>query len=223
MGTQSSAGGKGDFAITTKLVAEATRVAAGDDRVRYDGFAMTLHWLTAALVVALFALGETWGFAAKPTRQTMIVAHMSLGILLTAVIVARIAWRLTPGHRVQPAATGFIELASKAVHYLLYAVLAAQAALGFVVRWAGDEAMSFFGLLIPPPFAPFSKPARHLLLETHHWLGWAIVVLAAGHAAAALFHHFVLRDDVLWRMMPGLRARLAEAQATDSRVASEEA
>jgi cytochrome b561 len=203
--------------MTTRLAAEATPIAAGDDRVRYDGFAMTLHWLTAVLVVLLFVLAETWNFAARPTRAEMIVAHMSFGILLTLVVVVRIAWRLTPGHRVRDAMTGLIERASKAVHYLLYVLLVAQVVLGFARRWSSGEALSFFGLLIPSPFAPLSKSAQGLVHDAHNWIGWTIIILAAGHAGAALFHYFVMRDDVLWRMMPGLHVRRAEARAPDLR------
>jgi len=68
------------------------------------------------------------------------------------------------------AASGWVEVASKAMHYLLYVLLAAQAALGFVLRWSGNEAMSFFGLPIPPPFAPFSKSAHQLVGEAHNWV-----------------------------------------------------
>lgn len=209
--------------MTTRIAAEATRVAAGDDRVRYDSFAMALHWMTAALVLIEFLLAEFWGFAARPTRHGMIVAHMSFGILLSLVIVVRIAWRVIPGHRVRDATAGLIEFASKSVHYVLYALLAIQAVLGFVLRWSGNEAMSFFGLLIPPPFAPFSKPAHHVVAEAHNWIGWTIIILVAGHAAAALFHHYVLHDDILWRMLPGIHARQAEAQATDAPAASRRA
>ena len=198
---------------TTRGLVAATRVAAGDDRTRYDTVAMSLHWLTVVLVLTQFFLSQTWSFFPRPSRHLMIVAHMSFGIVLTAVIVGRIAWRLIPGHQVRAALTGWVELASKAVHYLLYGLLATEAVLGFVLRWSGNEAMSFFGLLIPPPFAPFSKPAHHLVGEIHNWVGWTIIVLAAGHAAAALFHHFVLHDDVLWRMLPGRHARHEEALA----------
>jgi cytochrome b561 len=190
----------------------ATQIAAGDDRTRYDGIATALHWLTVMLVLAQFGLAQLWGFAPRPTRHLMIVTHMSFGIILTLVLIVRIAWRLMPGHQVRAATVGWLEVASKSVHYLLYALLSIEAVLGFLLRWSGNEAMTFFGLLIPPPFAPFSKPAHAWVGDTHDWIAWTIIILAAGHAGAALFHSFVLHDDVLWRMLPGRHARREEAQ-----------
>jgi cytochrome b561 len=192
---------------TKPTLDQVTQVAAGDDRTVYDNFAIALHWLTVLLVLSQFALAETWSWFARPTRHLMIVTHMSFGIILSAVIVVRIVWRLIPGHQVPAAVSGWTELAAKAVHYLLYAMLAFEAILGFVLRWSGHEAMSFFGLLIAPPFAPFSKPAHHLIGEIHNLNGWAIIILAFGHAAAALYHHYVLRDRVLSRMLPAMRER----------------
>jgi cytochrome b561 len=180
----------------------ATRIAAGDDRTRYDGVAISLHWLTVVLVLANFALGQTWGWFARPTRHLMVTTHMSFGILLAVIVVARIAWRLMPGHRVRPAGTGPIDRAATAVHYLLYGLLALEAVLGFVLRWSGGEAMSFFGLQIPSPMAEVSKATNDFIGDLHNWNGWAIIVLAAGHAGAALYHHYVVKDDVLRRMLP---------------------
>lgn len=191
----------------SRTVETATRIAASDDRTRYDGFAITLHWLTVVLVLTQFVLAETWTWYARPTRHLMVVAHMSFGILLTAIVIIRIVWRLVPGHQMSPVVSGWVELASKAVHYLLYLMLAAEAVLGFVLRWSGKEAMSFFGLQIPPPFPPFSHAAHNLIGDIHHWNGWAIIILAAGHAGAAIYHHLVLHDRVLARMLPLVRAK----------------
>jgi len=180
----------------------ATRIAAGDDGTTYDGVAITLHWLTALLVFANFALAQTWDWFAKPTRGLMEDTHMSIGMLLTAVILARIAWRFVPGNRVSSLETGWMRLASKATHYGLYLLLIAEAALGFAFRWGSGRPMAFFGTGIPPLIGPMARPQRRELREFHEWIGWAIIVIALLHAVSALYHHYVLKDRVLVRMLP---------------------
>lgn len=59
--------------------------------------------------------------------------------------------------------------------------------------------MNVFGLSVPSPFG-YPNGARHTIAVLHYWVGTGIVALAAMHAAAALFHHFVFKDDVLRRM-----------------------
>ena len=183
----------------------ATRVAAGDDRTNYDNVAIALHWATALLVVMQFALAETWDWFSRGTRETLQDLHVSLGVLLTVVVVARVVWRLIPGHQRPAIVSGWVEVASKGVHYLLYALLVAQAGLGFAIGWAAGHPIHFFGLPIPGPIGALARPVRHNLREIHSWVGWTIVVLALGHALAALYHHYKLHDRVLGRMFPPAR------------------
>lgn len=180
----------------------ATRIAAGDDGKNYDNVAITLHWLTALLVVLQFALGQTWDWFPRPTRHLMIVTHMSFGIILTLVILARVLWRFGLRHRLPSLETGLVRIASTTVHYVLYALLASEAVLGFLSRWEGNEAMSFFGLQIPSPFTGSGQKAAHQLQDIHNWVGWAIIILALGHALAALYHYYFLKDRVLGRILP---------------------
>lgn len=183
----------------------ATRIAAGDDGTSYDAVAIGLHWTTAFLVFANFALAQTWDWFAKPTQSLMEDTHMSFGVLLTAVIVARLAWRWVPGHQVSSLETGWMQIASKATHYLLYGLLVVEAVLGFTFRWGAGRPMEFFGLGIPPMIGEISRSLRHQLREFHEWIGWVIVSLALVHALAALYHHYVLKDRVLKRMLPGAK------------------
>jgi cytochrome b561 len=181
----------------------ATRIAAGDDGTNYDRIAIALHWATALLVLVQFATAMTWDWFARPTHRAMESVHISLGVLLTAVIVARIAWRLIPGHQMSSLNAGWVRLSSKGVHYLLYVMLVAQAALGFSFRWAQGHPVEFFGLFgIPGPFGELARPERRQLHELHEWIAWAIIALALGHALAALYHHYVLKDRMLRRMLP---------------------
>jgi cytochrome b561 len=182
----------------------ATRVVAADDGTNYDNVAVTLHWLTALLVIVQFALAETWDYFSRPTQESMQSVHVSLGVLFTAVILGRLAWRFIPGHQVPSIELGWVKTASKAVHYLLYLLLVAQAATGFLFRWAQGHPVSFFGLFaIPSPFAAMDKATRHQLHDIHEKVAWGIIILAFGHALAALYHHYVLKDRVLMRMLPG--------------------
>jgi cytochrome b561 len=140
-------------------------------------------------------------------RGQMESLHISLGVLLTAVVVARIAWRLIPGHQRAAIVSGWIKLASKGVHYLLYLLLVVQAGLGFAWRWAQGHDVSFFGLFaIPGPYGALERPTRHLLAESHQYIAWTIVFIAFGHGLAALYHHYSLHDRVLGRMLPAARA-----------------
>ena len=180
-----------------------TRIAAGDDGTNYDNIAVSLHWATAVLVIVQFVSAITWDYFSKPVRETMESLHVSLGVLLAAVIVARLIWRLIPGHQVSSLEVGWVRMASKCVHYLLYLLLIAQAVSGFVFRWAQGHPVEFFGLFgIPGPIGALGKPTRHLIHDVHEYLGWTIVIVAFGHALAALYHHYVLKDRVLRRMLP---------------------
>jgi cytochrome b561 len=183
----------------------ATRIAAGDDKTNYDNVAIALHWATALLVLTQFALAETWDFFPHDTSETMQSTHVSFGILLTAVVVARVIWRLIPGHQMPTIVGGWVELASKGVHYLLYVLLVVQAGLGWTIGWAMGRPIHFFGAPIANPVGALSRSTRHDIREIHSWVGWTIVIIALGHAVAALYHHYRLHDRVLGRMFPPAR------------------
>ncbi|HEX5237785.1 MAG TPA: cytochrome b [Sphingomicrobium sp.] len=184
----------------------ATRIAAGDVGRNYDDVAVALHWATAILVVVQFLLAITWDYFPKATTEQMQTLHISLGVLLTTVIVARIVWRLVPGHRRPAIVGGWVKLASKGVHYLLYVLLVAQVSLGFAWRWAQGHDVGFFGLFaIPGPYGALARPTRHILAQFHQYIGWTIVIVAFGHALAAFYHYYFLKDRVLGRMLPAAR------------------
>jgi cytochrome b561 len=180
--------------------------AAGDEGATYDGVSVSLHWITVALVLIQFGVSKTWQLFDRPMRREMIMLHMGFGILLGVAVMAGIAWRFIPGHPRPPAHSGWAGLTAKAVHYLLYAVILFEFALGFVLRWSGGEAMLFFGLPIPPIGVPHvSHATNDVIGAIHSLVGWVIIVLATGHALAGVYHHVVVKDGVLARMIPALR------------------
>ncbi|HTQ71791.1 MAG TPA: cytochrome b/b6 domain-containing protein [Acidocella sp.] len=169
---------------------------------RHDSPTIALHWLTALLVVVQFLLGEFWGFFPRPTHNLMVTAHMSLGLIFAAVFALRLVWRLRPGHSHFDDASDLLNRIARLMHFLLYALVGAEIVLGFFTRWGGGKAISFFGLLIPSPIDGVSKATHHLIDKLHDVAAWAIIILAGAHAAAALFHHYFLKDGILRRMLP---------------------
>ncbi len=177
--------------------------AAHSTRQTYDRATIILHWLTAILVVSLFASAETWGFLPRgtPLRGELQTLHISLGILLAAIIVMRVIWRLVQGRRLSPATTGLQAIAAKTVHIALYVLLCLQAALGFLFRWVQNEPFTFFGLFTIP-HVTLAPGLRSTFGWLHNNVAWAIIIVAGFHALAALLHHYVLKDRVLTRMLP---------------------
>ncbi len=173
-----------------------------DSLLRYDRPTIILHWMTAFLVLFQFAVGETWNWPAKPVHHLMVVAHLTAGILLTAIMVFRIMWRLTYGKHMSGLLLPVDRVFALAVEYTLYALLLAEIVLGFLWRWGAGQMMSFFGFLIPPLFTRFSAVTLDKIQVLRHWNAWLILGLAIGHGSAALFHQFVLKDNVLRRMLP---------------------
>jgi cytochrome b561 len=169
---------------------------------RYDGVTIALHWGTAVLVLLQFGLAETWGFFSRPVRHVLIAGHMSFGLILAAVIIARIFWRLGFGRALPPAGYGALDRAAVLLHRALYMLVSAEIVLGFVTRWTDNQALSFFGLLIPSPFGTFSKATGRFVDDIHNYNAWLIMSIVAVHAVAALGHHYLLRDGVLRRMLP---------------------
>ena len=170
----------------------------------YDKPTIVLHWLTAGLVAALWIIGQTrFVFPSGPLRVDYISLHISLGVLLALVLVVRLAWRLTRGLTLPPDRHWLLSAAAKATHWVLYLLLITTVVLGMLNAWSGgDVIFNLFRL----PTLPGSDRALHRMIAGWHALAANAVVIVAGfHAAAALGHHYVLRDDVLARMAPFLR------------------
>jgi cytochrome b561 len=170
---------------------------------RYDAATMTLHWLTAGLIVALFALAEVWLFLRRGTwlRLELQWIHVSLGLILSVVFILRLVWRFSFAKRIPHATTGFTHLVATSIHLSLYVLLAVQVALGFLFRWAQGP-VSLFGLFAIPSPIVISLGARHWIAFLHYYSAWLIIIMACGHALAALIHHYVMRDGILRRMLP---------------------
>ena len=175
-------------------------------RSAFDGLTIRLHWATVLLVLALFA--SAWLHALAEARESdftpvLLQIHRSFGVTIWVVTALRLAWRLTnacmPPFPAQM--TKLHRTTVKLSEYGLYALLLLQPATGLLTTLFGGRPFALFFWQFSPlmPRNDMLRAAFHL---SHELGAWALAALTVGHAAAALFHHFVLRDDVLECMAP---------------------
>lgn len=165
-----------------------------------------LHWVVAALVFIGFGVGLA--MVALPLTQLLakIIAyqvHKTIGLLVPPLV----AWRLIlRARRGRPAEDDSIPAwqrrAAGAAHAVLYALLIVVPVLGYLTASTapGQIPTTLFLVLPVPHLLPPDAAAYEVLRRVHRALAWALVILAAGHAAAAAAHH--------WRGRPTLRLML---------------
>jgi len=171
----------------------------------YGAVAQAMHWVTVALVIVAWLLGEFDDvFPKGPARAASLYVHISAGLAVIGILVLRLFWRLVdPPPPNQPTVLGaWLDRAGHFTHYLLYALLIATPIAGIVLQFARGDALPIFGLgEIASPWAADRAFAR-TVKDFHEVLANALVILAGFHAAAALIHHWLLRDRTLVRMLP---------------------
>lgn len=168
------------------------------DSLRYDRRTIVLHWLTAGLVATLWGLAQVIDFFPTTVRVYPRSAHILLGVTLVLIYATRVIWRATSGRSLPPADQGWRHIAAKTAHYGLYVLVAALLGLGLTLEAVrADNILNLFRL---PSIAPGDKDLRNLLTDWHGTVATAVLILAGVHAAAALFHQYVLKDNLIGRM-----------------------
>lgn len=168
---------------------------------RYDKATIFLHWATAILVAVQWLGAQVIDlFPRGPLRVDARSVHISLGAALAVIVIVRLGWRLTRGRRLPPSEGGALMALARAAHGGLYALLLAMVTVGFALTWVRGD--SLFNLVSIPAFDPTSRALVGPLQECHELIATLLLVLAGGHALAALVHRYVWRDGVLNRMLP---------------------
>jgi cytochrome b561 len=166
---------------------------------KYDRTTMSLHWITAGLVAVLWIIGQTADWIPDgPLNTDYWSIHVVLGFALVAVIAWRMNWRYLGGRRLPPADTGVLHVVAEATHYGLYLLLLATIVLGIINAFV--RGYNLFDLVSLPQIG--DRAMRKPITNWHGLAANLLLILAGLHAAAALFHHYILRDNVLARMVP---------------------
>lgn len=168
---------------------------------RYSAVSVILHWLMLVLIIGVYAAIELHEFYPRGSdpREALKAWHFMLGLSVFALVWLRIVVRLATPSPVPLAEPAWRSLAAKVVHLALYVLMIGMPLAGWVTLSAEGEAIPFWGLNLPA-IAPVDRALAHNVEELHELgatLGYWLIGL---HAAASLFHHYVLRDGVLARM-----------------------
>jgi len=171
----------------------------------YTGTAKFLRWLILALLIAQFIVAWTMPNIGRNTPVTTLISlHFTVGIVILAVAVVRLLWRVThPEPKPLDGLPPWQTASARVVHWLLYLLLFVVPLLGWInASWRGMPVV-MFGLEFPQLIATRATGWGwtgdvHGVLSNYAMLG-----LVGLHVLAALYHQFIRRDGVLLRMLPG--------------------
>lgn len=180
-------------------------MAYGNTSDRYGPLMIGLHWLMLLLLIAVYAAINLHDLAAKGSdlRAELKAWHFMLGLSVLALVFLRLAARWSSGAtpRITPPIPHWQKRSAEAMHIALYAFMIGMPMLGWLAVSAKGNPVFFFGLELPPLIGR-DKPLYDTLKEIHETIGTLGYYLIGLHAAAALVHHYVRRDNTLLRMLP---------------------
>jgi cytochrome b561 len=179
------------------------------NETRYTTTAIVLHWLVAVLILCAAGVGIVLDdMKLSPQKLQLIAYHKWTGITIFVLVAFRLLWRLyRPAPPLPAGMPAWQKQAAHVSHVLLYVLMLATPVVGWLQSSADGITVTWFNLAtLPSPFHK-DKEFAHQLMDIHSYLAFTILGVIVLHAAAAIKHHVIERDDVLVRMLPFLRQR----------------
>jgi cytochrome b561 len=174
------------------------------DRTQYDSTAKVLHWLVVALLLAQYLIGWLMPDIHRGMKPgDAMTWHISVGIVILALIVLRLIWRLT--HRVAPESSlePWQRAGAEAVHWLLYVLVLLTTISGWLFASFRGWSISFFFLAPMPMLSSENTTALRAINHWHQKFEWTLLILIGVHVLAALMNLLFYRNRVMQRMLPG--------------------
>jgi len=172
----------------------------------YGVIARILHWTMALGIIGLFILGywmRTLNYT-SPYYQSAPNLHQSVGMVVLALLVFRFIWKLSNPTPHVETLTKLETVGSSLLHWAFYLIVLVISIAGYLILTLDGRGFEIFGIIDVPSL--YSQKGLEQLAGQIHWiLAYLLMGLVALHAGAALWHHFIKKDDVL-RQMTGRRS-----------------
>lgn len=171
---------------------------------RYGNVAQFLHWLTAAFVAIAFiiSIGGPENRVYSPVNDFDRGLHELLGIVILVVTLIRLSWRVFRPPPRGAELPQWMKRTAKITQWALYAMLLLAVLTAIFGAWLEGHPLTPLAIGSINPMVPEWRRFGILLADFHGLIGDALIWLAGLHAAAALYQHIWLRDDVLQSMLP---------------------
>lgn len=175
---------------------------------RFGSLSIGLHWLMLLLLIGVYAaihVADAFPKGSAP-RAELKTWHFGLGLCVMALVAVRLAIRLFsgPAPRIEPELPRWQMRLGAWTHVALYVFMIGMPILGWLAVSAKGDPVVVFGLPLPTLMGQ-DKDVSHTLKEVHEAMGTLGYFLIGLHAAAALAHHYLWRDNTLLRMLPSRR------------------
>lgn len=171
----------------------------------YGSISMLFHWLVFLLVLIMIPLGYFMeDIQDVALRGEIINVHKLIGVSILVLMLLRLLWVLNNVKPLLPFQTpAWQRFSERCVHFLLYAALIAMPLSGLIGAVSGGKPPHLFGINIELPIETNKSLAKFVFSNIHNPLAIILIALISIHILAALYHHFIKRDDILRRMLSG--------------------
>ena len=170
----------------------------------YGAVAKILHWLIFALLAVQYAIGSIMPHIGRHTKDEGWVSwHFSVGAAILFFIFIRLIWRLLHPVPQLPTLTPWERVLSVFVHWGLYTLVLVMTLLGWAAANARGWDVNLFGIVTLPKISPTGSRWGHEAGDIHDIVVYVLLGFIVLHVAAAAYHYFVKKDQVVARMLPG--------------------
>lgn len=173
---------------------------------RYGTVAQGFHWIVGLCVIGLLAMGlYMTSLDPTPAAFKLYALHKSVGIVVLALAVLRLVWKITNAHpRALPTHAAWERILARLTHVFLYFAIIGMPLSGWIMSSAKNFPVSVFGWFTLPNLVGPSEEIARAAAQFHGLAAWALIAAIALHFAGALKHHVIDKDGTLRRMVPGL-------------------